>query len=198
MVALFRSGLLERLRPGNGATVIEIGGGYGALAYFIKRMLPGARYFIVDIPTSLMFAGCYLALADPGRSIGVLPGMASSLDYCLVPASSLHAARIGPIDLAINTLSFQEMPSETVAGYAHYLAEALAPDGTLFEQNFANSHLNPASFCNPRPALDRWLRFERTLEGEYLWGQPNLWRAKRARWYGMLRTVFRLAADVVR
>ena len=42
--------------------IIEIGGGYGALASAITAAFPKAEYWICDLPESLLFAGLYLTL----------------------------------------------------------------------------------------------------------------------------------------
>src|SRR5205814_1338017 len=59
---LHDSGALDRLSPT--ARVLEIGGGYGALAYWFKQAYPGCAYAIVDLPECLLFSGLYLGLSD--------------------------------------------------------------------------------------------------------------------------------------
>ena len=55
------------LRPG--ATVIELGGGYGRLGWLMLSIVPGLRYVAVDIPPALAVAQEYLTTLFPG-----LPG----------------------------------------------------------------------------------------------------------------------------
>jgi len=64
MTLLYRSGILETLtRVGRPPRILEIGGGYGALAHSLTNLFPGCSYTICDIPESLLFSGLYLKLA---------------------------------------------------------------------------------------------------------------------------------------
>lgn len=176
MAALAAAGFLDALGDLDNPIVVEIGGGYGALAYFIKQAVPHARYHIIDIPTSLMFSGCYLTLAAPRYRVEAMP--TAPADFALLPPGSIEGFSPGSIDLAINTLSFMEMPERAVDDYALFLSRALKPSGALFEQNFNNGPLNLPTHCDPEPPLARHLRFERTVPGRHLWGTPNVWRRR--------------------
>ncbi|MGH8641491.1 MAG: putative sugar O-methyltransferase, partial [Burkholderiales bacterium] len=71
-VALLNAaGLLQRLSSGASGRIpriLEIGGGYGGLAYHLKTLLPRARYIAVDLPESLLFAALYLTTLFPDES----------------------------------------------------------------------------------------------------------------------------------
>ena len=88
-------------RPGS---VLEIGGGYGALARLFA--LAGTKYTIVDIPESLFFAEAFL------RANGIK-------NVNLVPYDNLE--RLDRYDLAISQASFQEMAQEIVNSWAGFL-----------------------------------------------------------------------------
>jgi hypothetical protein len=57
--------------------ILEIGGGYGALAYWFKQAFPRASYSIVDLPECILFSRLYLSLtiADMPTSFGLSPAM---------------------------------------------------------------------------------------------------------------------------
>ena len=96
LTGLYDSGLLERLRSRRSPIILEVGSGYGALAFYIKRILPHARLYLVDIPTSLMFAGCYLVMADPLKHIQVVSDAARNVvDYGLVAAGNFGYWTLG-------------------------------------------------------------------------------------------------------
>ncbi len=40
--------------------ILEIGPGYGGLAHHVRSLVPHARYYLVDLPESLLFAAIYL------------------------------------------------------------------------------------------------------------------------------------------
>ena len=183
MTVLLHLGLLERLKSRERPVIVEIGGGYGALAYFIKRVVPHARYFIIDLPQSLMFSGCYLTLAQNRFPIvvyngGDIPPLPEP--YILVPDSLAKQLDPDAIDLAINTMSFAEMPRSTVAEYADFIARHLDDEGALFEQNFDNSHYRKDTFCAPREAIAPFFQDSFHLTGKFLWGAPTVWKHKAA------------------
>lgn len=177
MAILHRTGILERLKRKERPLIVEIGGGYGALAYFIKGVVPDCTYCIIDIPSSLKFSACYLRLVtnDP---VHISNGSAVKRDgsFVMIHTNSAAIETLSNIDLAINTLSFAEMPSSTVEGYARFLARGLSADGVLFEQNFNNGHLQAQTHCDPQPELAKHLHKVGGVEGEWRWGTPNLWK----------------------
>lgn len=152
---LHECGALACLEARNAAlkrplTILEIGGGYGFLAYLLTRALPVGRYVIVDLPESLLFSSIYLGAALPGVK-QFLVGDPAAADFgaegiYFVPNLFWNeaAAKLRGVDLALNTLSFHEMPRHAVEGYADGIRaifqgnEPSAP-GILFEQNFENA-----------------------------------------------------------
>jgi hypothetical protein len=185
-------GVFDHLRSKRAPLILEIGGGYGALAFFLKQRFPGAIYVVVDLPRSLLFSGCYLAAALAGVEVRVFkpgdreltPGSVTLVADFLLP--QLPASVV--VDVAINTLSFAEMPEKTVADYCRWLEKHLAVDGILFEQNFDNRHFGAAHFCDPSAVLSRiFERRKRKTRGIWqrlrnkpgpLWGSANLWRKR--------------------
>lgn len=107
-------------------TVVEIGSGYGGLAYHLGRCIK-ARFVLIDLPEILFFAGCFL-LAN-GRSVSMRPGA----DYQLVPSHRAHDLAGLDVDLLINTQSFQEMTEAEVCGYVDLFGHARM----LYSDNFA-------------------------------------------------------------
>lgn len=189
-------GVFDHLQRKGAPLILEIGGGYGALAFFLKQRFPHATYVIVDLPRSLLFSGCYLAAALPGVEVRVFkPGNEQFApgSITLVADFLLHQLPVPVVDVALNTLSFAEMPEQTVADYGRWLARHLAADGLLFEQNFDNRHLGAANFSHPAGVLAQFFRLESSRKAGFwrrlswriglgrlgkstLWGKANLWR----------------------
>lgn len=184
-------GVFDHLRSKRAPLILEIGGGYGALAHFMKQRFPRAIYVVVDLPRSLLFSGCYLAAALPGVELNVFKpedeGFAPE-SVTLVANFLLHQLPAPVVDVAINTLSFAEMPGETVADYGRWLERHLATDGLLFEQNFNNRRIDAAHFSNPAKVLSRFFQLrlgrKRGLwhrlgkKPGLLWGNANLWQKR--------------------
>ncbi|HSB73562.1 MAG TPA: putative sugar O-methyltransferase [Candidatus Methylomirabilis sp.] len=159
LLLLYEAGLLNPddprslLRRGD-VRILEIGGGYGGLAYFLKQVLPQARYAIVDLPESLLFSGVYLSvLFQKEANILLAPDSppeapdASGPGFTFVPNHLFPRLREAGsrYDLVINTLSMSEMEEAQVREYCRSLREMLTEQGVFFEQNQDNrgvSHLN--------------------------------------------------------
>lgn len=87
-------------------------------------------------------------------------------------------------DLAINTISFAEMPPEVVRSYASLIDRTLADDGELFEQNTYINAIEREDHRGPGPEviLAEQLRYRRFLahSGIGLW-PARLWSGGSAR-----------------
>ena len=142
---LLSSGILDKLdqdiaRRGY-ARVLEIGAGYGALAYALKRIF-GERleYVVVDLPSSLWYAAIYLSTLAGGRGCTLLKPEETPperFQHLFVANHLLDRAlpHLGPIDLAINTMSFSEMSVKQVRYYGTVIRQLIGSDGVLFEEN---------------------------------------------------------------
>jgi hypothetical protein len=117
--------------------ILEIGGGYGALALAIRRVLPRCEYTICDLPEALLFSGLYLTLTEServytgGRKWWQKPGVTLFPNY-------RFAQLTGPFDLVINTLSMSEMSEHQVRTYCEGIKRLIGSDGAFFEQNTDN------------------------------------------------------------
>jgi hypothetical protein len=169
-------GVIERLRRLERPRILEIGGGYGGLAYFLTRFLPQARYTIVDLPSSLMYSGCYLTIAQKSHTVEAWRGEADPGDAGVTLVSNALADELRPqrFDLAINTLSFAEMTAPVVRSYGELIAQVLAPGGQLFEQNYP-IYGPDSNFCTPADVLKDIFPVRRDVPGALLFGPPRLW-----------------------
>jgi len=180
-------GQLERMSAGAAGrhpVILEIGGGFGGLAYHLKTLTPSARYIIIDLPESLAFSAIYLTTLFPDRHnvIAVSPGLiAKDVDqpgFTFVPNYFCHRFEESgiEIDLAINTLSMSEMAARQVTAYCEMIRRSLAPDGVFFEQNQDNRHLG---MINAEDLISGIFPGRRrlSLPTGTVCGSPNVWRA---------------------
>jgi len=177
LAALEAAGAIQPLRAKRNTTVLEIGAGYGALAFSLKSVLPQATYVIVDLPETLKLAACYLATRQdhPVMMASVSAVAPKERCFLLCVATAIKRLEGLPIDLAINTLSFGEMSAVEVGRYASFLQRNLAPGAKLFEQNFDNSHVASPNFCNPTVVLAQHFNHHTPVSGMYIKGRPRLW-----------------------
>lgn len=131
------SGVLDTVNEQS--VVVEIGGGYGGLASAIKKAKPNCRYAIIDLPESLKFSYSFLSLLGYkclfATQASFDAALFSGYDFVLIPTDNKHILPKESVDLAINTLSFTEMPKSIVEDYGTHLKQWLKPSGILFEQN---------------------------------------------------------------
>jgi len=149
---LHAAGLLQRLSAGAGGKkprILEIGGGYGGLAYHLKTLVPKARYITIDLPESLLFSALYLTTLFPDEcnvlvtSPEMIENDLERPGFTFIPNYLYREPRNGGlrVDLAINTLSLSEMTATQVRSYCALIRNSLTPGGTFFEQNQDNRHL---------------------------------------------------------
>ena len=144
---MLSSGVLDKLDADiacrGHARVLEIGPGYGSLAYALKNIF-GERleYIAVDLPSSLYFAAIYLSTLAGGEGCYIpMPSeeIPEHFNFLFVANYMLDelSSSLGPIDLALNTMSFPEMTVAQVRYYGELFKKLLRNDGIVFEENAA-------------------------------------------------------------
>lgn len=153
MALLYEHGVIDRLREiatDRPVRILEIGGGYGGLGYYLRKAIPNSRYVIVDLPESLVFSGIYGSITDPGQKHVYCDSRSTNEAYAASTpgytfVSNFHFDRLvetnAPFDLAINTLSMSEMSKQQVEHYCQGISKLIGESGQFFEQNQDNRHL---------------------------------------------------------
>ncbi|MCA0302650.1 MAG: putative sugar O-methyltransferase [Proteobacteria bacterium] len=146
--AMLSGGVLTKMeadvRRRGRVRVLEIGPGYGALGQALYGIFGEAlEYIAVDLPAILYYPAVYLGTLQAGReSVVLLPGdkVPEHFRNVFVGNHLLEELEgpLGPIDVAINTMSFTEMSEVQVRFYAETMNRMLRPDGLVFEENDAN------------------------------------------------------------
>ncbi len=134
---------LDKLSPRRRLTLFEVGGGYGAIAHHLSRIIGDSTYVIVDLPETLFMAASYLALNNPDKSIylyspqdfGLVRNRIASAryDFILIPNWVFQDLGHWEFDLALNMHSFQEMRSEDVEEYLDFIQRTCS--GIFFSEN---------------------------------------------------------------
>jgi len=172
-------------QPWRRPRILEIGGGYGGLAYHLMSLIPEARYVIVDIPESLLFSSIYLStLWENKENVLITPDRLADLDqdsagFTFLPNFLFddYCAAGPEVDLVINTLSMSEMTEPQVRYYAKGITNLLGERGVFFEQNQDN---RPLEMLDAKTILARcfplWLPLP-SLVLPPMQGQAHLWSA---------------------
>lgn len=145
VILMYESGVLHELRrraEQRPIRILEIGGGYGGLAHYIKRLIPNSRYVIIDLPESLMYSAPYLSVLFAGEQNLIAADHQALIDpgspgFTFVSNHLALAVKHSGLDfdLAINTLSLSEMNEDQVRHYSRLVRKVTRHHGVFFEQN---------------------------------------------------------------
>jgi hypothetical protein len=172
--------LAHRIERHGRARVVEIGAGYGAVAHALMHIFKGALdYFVIDQPTVLYSSAIYLgglwgydkaALPVDTDNVRLDQRLVFVVNY-LLPR---FASTIGPVDLAINTMSMNEMSEPQVRYYAAFIRDALGEDGLFYEEN-AVGH---PDHTDCRTIFRAYFRYQKRIESSSIQigpGEPFIW-----------------------
>jgi putative sugar O-methyltransferase len=108
------------------STILEIGGGYGALARLFKLEHTDIQYTIVDIPESLLFSEIFLRKNFPNCKTRFVDNQNETFDekeydFIFIPIHLSNTIMNKSFDVAVNTASLQEMPDRTVDYWMNFI-----------------------------------------------------------------------------
>lgn len=112
-------GLLES----NLSTVVEIGGGFGAMAYYLLRGQRKIKYVDFDLPESTALATYYLVKAFPDKKFllfgeSPLTGEAiAHADVALLPLFAMERLRTASVDVTFSSHAMSDIESGELASY---------------------------------------------------------------------------------
>ena len=171
LIALQRGAVLDEIRAPGRKLVWEIGAGWGGFAYQFKTLFPEVTYVVVDLPELFLFSATYLMTMFPEAKVhfhgdGDALTDWEGVDFAFVPARASESLRGLQPDLALNMVSFQEMTTEQVDGYARLAWELGCP--LVYSLNRDRSPWNP-EIDSVRDVLGRyyWLHEVPLLELPY-------------------------------
>jgi putative sugar O-methyltransferase len=165
-------------RSGAPRVIVELGAGYGRLAYVCKKMLPGCCYVILDLPEALICAQSWLSRVlgnevvayEEHRSTTRLTRdelTAGSKVLLLLP-HQIEAIGADSVDVFVNIYSFAEMPAAAIANYFKHLDRIT--NGIFFtkqrttESNVLdNVEVSETSYPTPR----HWRQLSRSVSTLY-------------------------------
>ena len=110
-------------RVGGRKVVMELGGGFGGMAYYLIRDNPDCAYVDFDLPENMALTAYYLLSAHPEKKallFGEGDLTAAALrdnDIILMPGFAMQDLPSDCVDLSFNSYSLAEMSPETIATY---------------------------------------------------------------------------------
>lgn len=121
--------------------IIEVGGGFGALARVFKLMHPQARIVLVDIPESLFFQHAFMKASFPDAKhqyISRADEPVGDADIVYVPNCFAGTLKGSEFFLAVNTNSFGEMPEKASSRWLELLQRETSTSNVFFLNRFLN------------------------------------------------------------
>jgi hypothetical protein len=154
LIALEKGEVLGQFRDATRRVVIEIGSGWGGFAYQFHSLFPGNCYVLVDLPELFLFSAVYLTTLFPDAQVAfwddtrpLEPDEVADYNFVFVPHTAFEGMRFEDVALAVNMVSFQEMTTAQVTGYAHRLHElgcrflySLNRDKSRYNPELSNVH----------------------------------------------------------
>jgi putative sugar O-methyltransferase len=117
-------------RSGVPRVIVELGAGYGRLAYVCRKMFPESSYVILDLPEALICSKSWLSrvlgseTVDYHQTKDAKQLGRSSLEggkvFFLLP-HKIEAIGNDAVDAFVNIYSFAEMPPPSIANYFRHL-----------------------------------------------------------------------------
>lgn len=116
-----------------------IGDGQGFLGALLRRMVPRAQVFSIDLPKTLLFQARMHEAADPAASVSLL-GSGCEGDVTLVLPQNVESIA-GDLDCAVNMSSMQEMNPATIEHYFRFLRRRSSERSRFFCLNRTRKEL---------------------------------------------------------
>ena len=137
--------IIKLLNQASETVIMELGGGYGGMAYYLMRDYPQATYIGYDLPENAALQAYYLLTAFPDKKI-VLSGEANlstqdfkSVDAMILSNFEMDLLPENSIDYSFNSYSLAEMELDAIKNYLNIICKCT-------RQYF--NHLNHAVFAN--------------------------------------------------
>lgn len=118
------------LPAGKRGVVLELGGGFGGMAYFLVRDNPDATYIDFDLPEALALASYYLLKAFPDLPVSLYGEAEFNAETIansrIVMMPSFEILKLAPksVDVAFNSYSLAEMSASTIDEYIREIARS--------------------------------------------------------------------------
>lgn len=160
-----RASILEGLTGRPLRSVLELGAGYGRVAYLLLRAHPGTRYTIVDIPPALYVSQRYLTDVLPDLSVfrfrpfadhaAVADEMAAA-DLVFLEPQQLELLPDRSFDLGATISTLHEMRPDQIAHYIQQLDRLCDAVYTKQWRRFHNRRDGVVISASDYPIPERW------------------------------------------
>jgi putative sugar O-methyltransferase len=155
--------------------IIEIGGGYGGLGYFLNKNIENLTYIDFDLPENMALTAYYLMCCFPEKKI-MLYGEDSieninQYDIVILPNFCIDKMKANCADLVFNSYSLAEMSPATIQHYVDRIK--LISKEYIFHVNHTNksTSINADNF-----GFDSDAKFSLIYRAKAMWNMYRNYR----------------------
>jgi putative sugar O-methyltransferase len=105
--------------------ILELGGGFGGMAYYCLRDIPNVKYICVDLPENAALQAYYLKSHFPNKKIRLLGEVFDSNDFdaLILPSYGIESLPENSVDLSFNSYSLAEMGVNAMENYVRLISK---------------------------------------------------------------------------
>lgn len=113
------------LKKKSSPIILELGGGFGGMAYYSLRDIPNAKYICVDLPENAALQAYYLKSHFPEKKIRLFGEdfEANDFDALIIPNYAIESLDENSVDLSFNSYSLAEMGRDTMENYVQLISK---------------------------------------------------------------------------
>jgi hypothetical protein len=115
------------LRAIESPVVMELGGGFGGMAYYLLRDYPNIQYIAIDLPENACLQAYYLMSYFPNLKIRLfgeeINGDPADYDILIMPNFAIEKLPVNSVNLSFNSYSLAEMSFEAVNNYINLICQ---------------------------------------------------------------------------
>ena len=163
--------------------ILEIGGGYGALAHKLKKRYSNTTIYLIDLPEAGLLQSYYLSSIYKEKKFFLYEDFKKnkdqldinyleSFDFVILPPWCLEKIKFKEFfDLVINTRSFMEIKFNEIKSYFDYIHMTIKSEGIFYNVNkYEKNTSGDVIKISEYPYDNFWS----VLSSSESWKQPNL------------------------
>jgi putative sugar O-methyltransferase len=106
-------------------SIMDLGGGFGGMAYYCAREIPNSRIVCIDLPENAALQAYYLTSMFPGKAICLYGdgGDPADCDIYIAPNFAIEELAENEVNLSFNSYSLAEMGEEAIKNYVKTISK---------------------------------------------------------------------------
>lgn len=145
---IYASILSNILEKNKRNVILDVGGGYGKLGYYLINKAKNSTFIDIDIPENLILASYFLCKSFPEKKSffygekNIDASNFSSYELIFLPPWEIENLPDGKIDLTVNKNSLGEMNPETAKNYIDHISRISKYFFSMNHETFRNEFNN--------------------------------------------------------